>query len=233
MQNAGVNSITEKFLSNGDLFAMKFNQGMIFLEVEEFEQIKYAPYSGVGKVAPGESASFQRLTDDNGDDILYVEQDETKVKHVGIGMAPSVMRRYTNYPEGETRLRRLNNVGQPVAGDDFGYVDGEDSPYESPSEAEELWIAPNRHLDFVFHNPDTVEHEPVLNILMREYNVNPLRPDSDMDRNAIRNILNPMSPMPVVPAGGPDRQVDYDLHSSWGVKPMSEERARKVKRGVN
>ena len=232
--DSGVKPITDKFLDNGDLFGMKFNQGYVFLEVESYEQLKYAPYNEIGAIAANTSTNFARLDDSGGDDILYLEQDQSKVMQASIGQTPAGIRRYTNYPESETRLRQLQNLGSPVAGDDYGYVDGEDSPYQMPTDAEELWIPPKVHLDFAFSNTDNREHTPILNILMRVYRIQPLDPDVAEDRNAIRRIVQPGSPMPVVMAGGPDSQVDYEQRSAWGgVTPISEERVERIKQGGN
>jgi len=119
--NSGVKPISEKFLDNGDLFGMQFNQGYVFLEVESFEQLKYAPFSQSDTVDANSSSNFGRLDDPDGDDVLYLERDQAKVMHASIGHSPAVLRRYTNYPEGETRLRRHSNLGVPVPGDDYGW----------------------------------------------------------------------------------------------------------------
>ena len=229
----GVMAIQEKFLDEGDLFGIKFNQGLVFCEVQGWTQTKYDPYTQYGNVGAGQSTGFERLDDPDGDDILYVENDQLKVKHVAIGHTPAILRRYTNYPEGENRLRAINNLGSPVPGDNYGFVDGEDTPYETPTDAEELFVTPNQHLDFNFFNPDTEAHEVTLKISMREYNIQTLDPNDNVDQNAIRRIIKPGSPMPVVPADSKDRQVDFTLQKFWNVEPITEGRARRVSRGGN
>lgn len=230
---AGVQKIQDKFLGQGELFGIKFNSGFVFCEVDGWAQTKFDPYTEVGSVGAGQSSGFSRLNSPDGDDILYVENDELKVKHVAMGHSPAILRRYTNYPEGENRLRAVNNLGIPVPGDDYGYIDGEDSPYENPTEAEELWVTPGQHLDFNFHNPDTEEHEVTLKITMREYNINPLDPTDSTDMKAIRRIIQPGSPMPVVPAGTKDRQVDFNLQKFWNIDTITEKAARRSARGGN
>lgn len=228
MNDKGVTQISEKFLSTGDLFGIKFNEGYVFCEVTGWEQIKFAPHSAIGSVGSDSASGFDRLKHD-GDDILFTEKRKKKVKHAAIGHSPSVIRRYTNYPEGETRLRKLENIGTPSAGDDFGYVDGESSPYYSPTDAEELYIPPGNHLDFNFYNPDNEDHNVVMNILLREYDVRPLK--KGRDNNAINRIISPGSPMPIAPAGSADRQVAYDLSEFWGVDVIPNEKVHK--RGGN
>lgn len=227
MSDKGVDKITDKFLGTGDLFAIRFNEGYVFCEITGWQQIKYAPLSQFSEVSSQSSTGFQRLEHD-GDDILFTEKRKKKIKHAAIGHSPSIFRRYTNYPEDEVRLRKLENIGAPSAGDDYGYVDGDDSPYNGPTDAEELWIPPGNHLNFNFYNPDNDAHTPVVSIVMREYNINPLDPNKAGNKNAIKRIMSPGSPIPIAPAGSVDRQTRYELTEFWGVSPMSADEARSL-----
>lgn len=220
--DVGSSSILEKFLGQGDLFGIKYNTGTVYLEVDGWTQTKYDPYTKVGEIDPKSGSGFQRLVDQDGDDILFTEKREQKVKHVSIGVSPSQIRRYTNYPEDQNRLRQINNIGSPVTGDDFGFVDGDDSPYEAPTEAEELMIPPGQHLNFNFYNPDNRARKATAKIMMRQYNIAPLDPNNSSHRNAITRIESPGSPMPIYPAGSSDNQVRYDLQNYWGVSPLSD-----------
>lgn len=227
MVDINASPIDDKFLGSRDLFGMRFSQGLIFLEVEGWEQLRYSPYNEVGSVNGEDAAGFSRLEDD-GDDILYVEKSDKKVLHCGIGQSPSHIRRYTNYPEGENRLRTFPNLGTPRTGDNFGYVDGNDSPYEQPTDVGELWIPPGTHIDFNFYNADSEAHEPILNIVAREYNVRPLNPERSDDASQIKRVVSPGSPMPLVPAGSMDRQVEFDLDDFWEVEPIGFDEARSL-----
>jgi len=46
--NKGLQQIEEKFLNIGDLFAMKFSDGLVFLEVTGWEQNRFSPYDEIG-----------------------------------------------------------------------------------------------------------------------------------------------------------------------------------------
>jgi len=220
--------IEEKFHQSGDIFALRFNGGLVFLEVDNWEQTKYAPHTNVGEAPAGDSSGFTRLEDDDTDDILFVDKKKQKVIHAAVGHSPAVLRRYTNYPESENRLRKLPNIGAPVPGDDYGYVDGVDTSYQNPTDIEELYIPPGVHLDFNFHNADTEPHQPILNIVMRVYDINPIDPRSGSGRQAAKRVVSPGSPMPIANVGSLDSQARYQLQDSWGIKPITENEARSL-----
>lgn len=224
-----LNTIQEKFLDVGDLFGLEYNEGYVFCEVTGWSQSKFSPHTGVGQVAADSSSGFDRLQDPSGDDILYVEEAEQKVNHVGIGHSPDVIRRYTNFPESEHRLRKIPNLSTPTPGDDFGYVDGGDSPFNEPTDVEELFVPPGVHLDFAFYNNDDEQHRVVVNVMMRTYNIRPLDPNNNSDRNAISRIMSPGAPIPVMPVGSTDNQAGYgNLERYWGVSPVNERKARQL-----
>lgn len=222
--------IEERWLDRRDLFGLKFNNGYVFFEVRDYEDTKYDPYTGLSDLASESSYSdYQRLENDDGDDILFVpDEDAFKIIHAGIGHRPAFLRRFANYNDANIRLGDIPNIGAPRANDTFGYTDGYDSEYNTPSSVDELWIPHNVHPTFNFYNPDTGEHTPKLNIKMRVYEVRPLDPRRDEDSDAIRRIAQPGSPMPLPSAGSLDQQISYDttLQSSWGVPAISLSKAR-------
>jgi hypothetical protein len=212
--------IHEKFLDRNDLVVLEFNNGYTFAQVEGWEQYKYDPYSNIGPINPEDNSGFQRL-ESGGDDILHVESGEEKLLHVAIGHSPGYLRRYTNYPEGQTRLRTPPNLDVPrsTAGHEYGYIDGDDSPYENPTDAQELLIPPGVHLDFDFYNPDQNESvQPILNIMMREYNVGILDPNQNGDK--VRRAMSPGTPIPTYPVGSIDSQVNFaSIQAGWDIEP--------------
>lgn len=230
MPDEGLVSIDEKFLRQGDLFGLKYSDGYVFFEVTGYEQVQYKPYDGIGSVGADTATDFQRLEHDN-NDILYVENRDNKILHGAIGMTPGYIRRYTNYPESQNRLRRFPNLPSPRPSSDYGFVDGSESPYNNPTDAEELWIPPDVHLDFAFHNTADRSHTPLLNLKFRSYNTRVLQPGSSEDRNAIRRVVSPGSPMPVAPVGSPDNQDRFRLQDALGVQPLNQSQVVDVKNG--
>ncbi len=222
-ESSEFNSIEEKFLDRKDIFALEFDEGLVFLQVDAWEQTKFEPFTGVGEIGPESDSGFQRLEHD-GDDILHIPDKKEKVIHASVGHSPAEVRRYTNYPEGENRLRTLPNLSVPRAtkGTSYGHIDGTDSPYNNPTDAQELMIPPSTHLDFSFYNPNQNEAvEPVLNIKLREYNVDVINPRRN--ENIAKRVVQPGSPMPIYPVGGIDTQKRFDnLRSEWDVEPLSK-----------
>jgi len=235
-ESGGFTSIQDKFLDRGELFGLEFRQGFVFLEVTGWEQVSYRPYDNVGSVGSESNSGFSVLKDpdNNDDEILFVNRGQERVLHTGIGHRPAFIRRYTQYPEGDNTLRRLPNVGTPSSrnGDDFGYISGEESPYDNPTNVEELLIPPNVTLAFDFYNPDpNTSHEPILNIQIRHYTIDALNPNNNADLNAIRKIVQPGSPMPIYPAGGINQKVTYNLSNDWGVSPLATGSVSRIKNG--
>ena len=229
MDNDGARTyIDEKFHDTGDLFALRYNGGLVFVEVLSTTEIKFAPYSPVDVLSPESRSEYARLNDEDDDDILFSERRKKLVTHAAIGQSPSSLRRYTNYPEGENRLRKIENIGPPSSGDDYGYVDGGQSPFEFPTDVEELYVPPGQHLDFSFYNPTNRTVDPVLNIKMRQYNIRPLNPNNNADVQGIKRIVATGSPMPIANVGDSDRQASYDLQDHWGVEAITYQEARNL-----
>lgn len=230
MSNEQYKTIESKWLDRRDLFGLKFNNGYVFFEVEDFEDAKYRPHTGLGDLSADSAYSeFKRLEDDRGDDILYVpDEDAFKVIHASVGHRPSFLRRFMNYNDAEIRMGDIPNLGPPTSSDVYGYTDGGDSEYASPSATQEMWIPHNVHPTFNFYNPDDREHAPKISIKMRKYAIRPLDPRQSQDSNAIRRIASPGSPMPLPSAGSLNSQVAYDstLQNQWGVPAIGLDQAR-------
>lgn len=224
--------IEEKFLDRSELFGLRYKQGIVFFEVMDHEDTKFKPFSELEDIESGSAldGGFQQLQDSEGDDVLYLDKtdDRKKVIHAAIGHDPWQVRRYTRFPEDSGKLRSIPNLGITNVTDPFSYVDGRDSPYEGPTDAEELVIPPGVHLSFDFYNPDTVDHEPLINIKMRKYQVRVLDPRGDSDEQAgVRKIIKTASPAPIYTVGGLDNATTFNMSDEWGVDPVSMDEARR------
>lgn len=222
--------VEENFMKRGDLFGLEFHEGYAFFSIESWGFSQYRPYSELDKIGPRSDSDFVRLENAEGDDITYVPPNTDKVLHVSIGQRPASLRRYTYFPENSNLLHQIPNLTNPSArgGDDYGYVDGNDTPYEEPTDAEELVIPPGIHLNHVFYNPNQDKTvRPVLNIKMREYKVNHL--DPQRDKNQIRRIVSPGSPAPIYPVGTINVQENASK-TKWDFKPVSKDKVVDIRR---
>lgn len=222
----------DRFLDANDLFALEFNEGLVFLEVTGREITKYKPYEQLGDLGASSNLTggTQRLEDANGDDILYLDRGNVdKVIHAGIGHKPWFIRRYARYPEDSAVIGTIPNLNAPSenSGDPYGYVDGKDSPYEDPTNVQEYLIPSGVHLSFDFYNPDSADqHQPILNIVLATYEVEALSLTNE-NRGAIRTVLKPGGPAPIFPAGTIDNQIRYRFGDDWGVDPVTRSEAQR------
>jgi len=225
--NKGETPISEKFMNTNDLFGLRYSNGLVFCEVDGFQQVEYKPYTKIGTV-PAQSATGWKILKNDGDEILHIPNNEQKVMHAAVGQNSSTVRRYTNFPEAENRLRKLPNLGSPSAsrGEDYGYVDGDSSPYSEPTDAEEMFVPPGESIDFNFYNPNDREEELALSIKARVYEINALDPQNTDNESAIRRIVRPGSAPPIANVGSFDRQASFNFQSEWGVEPVTLERIR-------
>lgn len=229
----GVIPIEEAFLDVNDLFGLRFDEGLVFLEVNNKSTTGFKPYEQLEDIESGTNLddNDQKLTDDgtsNGDDILSVDPSDTFfVKHFGIGHRPWYIRRYTRYPDSSSFRRTLSNLDtpQPAQGSKDGALTGEDSPYSNPTNADDIMVPPKTSVGFDFFNPDNDSHQPILNIQVSQYEVNPLDPTTQMDRKAVKKILRPGTPIPIKNVGTVHNQVNFPSDLEWGVEPMTRMQA--------
>lgn len=225
----GDDPIQSRFLDSRDLFALRYEEGLVFMEVEEFENTDYEEFGELEDIESGTNLDdgFQRLEDSNSDDLLHVPPgNENMVMHVGIGISPSVIEMYVAYPEGNRSKGSIPDLStQPLPGSNFGGIDGDDSPYRKPTVASELIIPPGVFISVDFHNPGDDSHEPVLKFVYRKYKVNVLNPNSSSDKDAVSKIARPGSPAPIFPVGNMIHKENFNMGSEWGVNPIRRKRA--------
>jgi len=217
--------IESRFLDSRDFFALRYQQGLIPLEVDEYEDTKYEEFTNLEDIEGGTSLNngFQRIEDTNSDDLLFVpSDDEDVVMHVGLGIAPSLIEAYVSYPEGTRNMGSIPDLSTtPTPGNNIGGFNGDDSPYNSPTVISEMVIPPKQHIEMNFYNPGDDSHEPMLRFVYRKYRVRTLDVSNSQDRNAISRIVKPGSPAPIFPVGNFDRKADYNMNQEWGISPMT------------
>lgn len=224
------NPIQEEWLSERELFGLRYKEGIVFFEVDELEDTEIDDFTPLEDIEGGTNldSGFQRLEDSNNDDVIYVgSDDENIVLHVGIGVSPSQIEMFPAYPDGTRQFGEVPNVSSlPVPGNNIGGISGNDSPYSSPSIESELVIPPKQHVEFDFQNRGDDAHETVLRILMRKYKVNVLNPNNGSDMKAIKQIVEPGRPMPIKPVGSLRTKAEYNMRDEWKVSPITKKQAR-------
>jgi hypothetical protein len=228
--------IDEKFLDRRDFFGLKFRDGYVFFEIEDWELIQYKPYTQLSTVTSRSNLGSTRLEDSAGDDILHMSGNKEKIIHGSIGIDPAMMRMYTKYPEDSGTKGTWPNLTSPSSnnGNDYGYVNGQDSPFEQPTQDAELFIPPEVHLSFDFYNTDNNDdRQPVLNLRFREYDVNILNPDNSRDKRVITDrIMTPGSPVPIAPAGAISSKMSFNLEREWGVQAITRKQIDRIRQNI-
>lgn len=238
----GTQPIMQKFLRQNDLFMLAFQQGFIFGRVLFAERMQFKPYKVINsagtavEVAAGSSQAELRFRDPRNTnvDLLYMD-DETDVNafnlpwilHGSIGIRPrtNALRMTLTYPEAKSKFGKFPDA-DPIqgtsAGNFLGYLSGENSPYEIPSDFLELWIPPKIHIGHQWYNDDAINHGPSLHLLFTLYHFQILRPDGPPDESdLIKKMATRKVPAAVAQCGPSQSLLQYTYGSSWGVQPIA------------
>jgi len=238
--NNGIVPIVEKFLQPNYLLALQFQEGFIFGRVVRRRICQYKPYAVIdsnGNTVDIDASSHQselRFRDPRNteNDILYLDEATDNnfpwIFHGAIGIKPQYINMYLRFPEGQTIPGKFPELDQikPSSGDDLGYINSLNSPYESPTDFVEIVIPPKIHLGAEYYNKDpNRKHQPVLNLLFALYwfeIFNPSRHASIIRKIALREV-----PAAFLTVGFADRpyQMGTALQNDWKAIPLKLEDA--------
>ena len=239
----GIQPITKRFLRPNYLLALAFREGFVFGRVLLAEKLQYRPLKMVDAggtvidiaIATGQAEVRFRDPRNVANDILYLDTAYDPeggglpwILHGSLGIHPPMLQFYVRYPEGSKPLGKWPNAdpARPGSGDFFSYVDGYNSPYEEPTDYQELWIAPKVHISAEIFNPDDVKaHQPVPHLLFSLYHFQALLPGNDAQRRLIRLIATRQVPATFGQCGPTRSLINYAYTSDWNVKPMTLEEA--------
>lgn len=244
--------ITEKFLERNHLFALAFREGWIFGRVLLAEKKYFWPYpminsAGTAQDISGPAALTElRIYDPRNRDtrLLYLDDKTTPdtkavagpgfkgglptVLHGAIGVKPAFMRMYIRYPWGKMHFGEfegLNPISGPASTDTLGFVNGELSPFDEPTDWLELWIPPKMDIGVEFYNPDVKDHQPSLSFWFNQYHFQPLSVNDPNHRRIIRLIATRQIPAAFGQCGPSRGLKTYDYASEWKVQPISLDEA--------
>lgn len=196
--------IENKFLRENQLLGLGFpTQGYIFARCTAVETISYEYNESPGAVAANTQEDSSRLgiAAYKIDNLLRVEKCE-HVYQVFMGWKPSAVRQYLYYPY-DTARRNLD-VKAIYNKSPFGYIDGFESPYDTPSPETEIFIPKDIDVGFAWWNPLSVSVDVEEHILIRRLEVDIIR-----DGDLIEKILKGQQPCRLTTLGGLGSSFDY------------------------
>lgn len=222
--------IDHLFLKENYLLGLNFPvAGILPLRVlaREFTYYKYQAVSATsegarsttGTVAADTIVDTARLTLStfNLDNVLRV-LDCNHVYQVFLGIRPSAIRQYLYYPL-EKSTRGLD-VKPIFSKSPYGYIDGFESPYNSPSEKTEIWIPKGIDVGFSWHNPLNSAEQIDLNILVVKYLTKVVR-----DADTVEGVLKGRVPARIATLGGLE-QISYNARSVFNADLMAFDSTR-------
>jgi hypothetical protein len=237
----GTEPMNQRFLRPNDLFMLSFRQGFVFGRVLFAEKMHFKPYKLINAAGTAQEISANtanaelRFRDprNNAVDLLYID-DETDamafnlpwIMHGSIGIRPrnNSMRLHIKYPEAKSQFGKFPDadpIQETSSGNFLGYVSGEDSPYETPSDWLQIWIPPKIHIGHEWYNDDTTSHQPVLNLLFSTYWFQVFRPNGPPEeQDMIQKMANRRVPCAIGQCGPTQNLLQFTYGSAWGVEPI-------------
>lgn len=204
--------IEGKFLKENQLLGLGFpGQGFIFMRCTGAEDIFYEYNESPASIAADtfEDASRLGIAAYSIDNLLRVENCE-HVYQVFMGWKPGAVRQYLYYPY-ETARRNLD-VKRIYTKSPFGYIDGFESPYDSPSPQTEIFIPKDVEVSFAWWNPLNVAVTVEEHLLIRRLQVDILR-----DADLIERILKGQQPCRLTTLGGIGDSFDYNARKTLDI----------------
>jgi hypothetical protein len=225
------------------LGAIEFREGYVFFRVLRRRVCRYKPYPVIDE--NGNTIDIQPLTHETEhqfrdprnteNDILFLETTVSPdgypwFLHGAIGIKPQYINMYLRIPQGKDIPGRFPNLSpiRPSAGDDFGYINSELSPYGEPTDFVELVIPPKVHIGAEYYNKDPERsHQPVLDLYFCVYWVQVFKPDVEKHRKLIGDIAARRVPATFLMAGAGELPLEMGatLMRDWDVRPLSLDEA--------
>lgn len=244
IETRGVKPIVDKFLEGNYLFAIAFREGFVFGRVLYRRNLNYKKWSLID--ADGDAIDINadsaqaelRFRDPRNPnkDLLYLDKDTNAghpwFLHGSFGIRPQHVYMYLRYPEGRTVPGKFPNVNpiRPSQGDEFGYINQLNSPYEEPTDWLECVFVPGKRIAAEYYNQDADRnHRPMVNILFTLYWAEIFKPTphaqliSDI---AARRYQGANAAFLKSGFGDWPEDMGGDLEKNWGVSPMKLDDAR-------
>jgi len=185
-------------LERGHNVAMQFAKSWVMGEVVNYEDapLTYERYdtlaagSGNTTIAGGAANNWHQWLNANNQDI-FRERDKDKILQAFIGIYPSRLRFWKQFPAPVTR-GNLYEIKVPavltVAAP--GYISGEWSPYEAPTTLTEVLVPPELIIWWGVFNPEAVAVFPRFQVFIRRIQVRYFKMNNSKDKQRIESIMN-------------------------------------------
>src|SRR3990167_5637740 len=190
----------EKRLSTNHRFAFGWAEGYTFHRVLSREYTRLENFVGSGAISaellaagaaanPSNRESFIiRDSDGNYLEDVTSAQKENIIQQIFYGFNPPWLRIFVSYPA-DTRLGKIPSFPPQTPDSNYGFITGEDSPFETPTEAGEFWFPYKMRIQFDFANPRTDRRaHPSVHAEIFKYKVQHLNPTDPMDAPLIAKM---------------------------------------------
>jgi len=244
VETRGVKPIVSKFLEQNYLFALAVRSGFIFGRVLWRRILNYKRWALIDAngdaidIAADSHQAELRFRDPRNPnkDLLYLSVN-TNAGHPwflygSFGIRPQQVYMYLRYPEGETIPGKFPDVNpiRPSSGDEFGYINQLNSPYEEPTDWVECVILPGMRIAAEYYNQDSERnHRPVVNILFCLYWVELFTPQTHpqlISDIAARRYQGANAAFLKHGFGDYPDELGDDLKKDWKVEPITLDQAR-------
>jgi len=245
----GVLPIEKKWMQPNYLFALLFREGFMFGRVIKRRLMNWQPWELIDSngnevdIAASSHQAEVRFRDPRNtqNDILYLENATDSgfawFLHGAFGIKPQWINMYLRYPEGDIIPGKFPNIDpiRPTSGDDIARLNGINSPYEQPTDFQEVVIMPRTHIGCEYYNKDSRRaHQPIVNIDFALYWFEVLTCQEHSD--LIRQISSRAVPCTFLTVGFGNLAHDHGTlgdvskwgQGDWGFVPMTLDEGRKA-----
>jgi hypothetical protein len=231
---------TEKILAPNYRLALNWSEGVTFHRVIGVGRTRLTPIVGTNAIGseimaegaagtPTQRTSFI-IKDSSGnylEDVTSSYKDEI-IMQIFYGFAPSWIRIFPSYPA-DQRDGKILSYAAPTPTSEYGYITGEDSPFEVPTDAAEYWFPYKTRIMFDFANPATDKKAwPAVRAEIVKYRVQHLNPNDKRDAGLIARMARGEAQVYWSTIGPVESPKSFDLRGDWPISPIPLEVAKGV-----
>ena len=142
---------------------------------------------------------------------IFYERTHDIVLQSFIGIKPARLRLFRALPDITIRGNLDKIHVSSITEDSPGFIDGRDSPYETPGYKSEMIVPPMMHVNFALYNPENYTVSPVFNIKIRRMLVRWYDIDNSADKKMIDSFVDGKIPCHFWSPGLTPSQYDFGI----------------------